>query len=636
LRSKNSIERQYALRKLCESSDAESRLKWTSKMVKSKKSLDTEVYNLYVQALLDNQMYEKAIQASDTYLAMEDLSRNEKSWFEYCKALSILKSTYEEKSFYDFQDDFVRYFLTQTFYSQYHDLFLSEIADQDFSYKKYLEYRQLVNKRDYRRALELFDENFEESFDLLQASCPEISDLGRCLLFGASSSFAEYASKFEKAASSSSDSRKSYYLNFYAGRFYDKIYDRKSAGKNFQLCLKNSFSDSSYDDALWYYLKGLKNESESAFLKGFAEYGDKFNNKHNFMDLMEDVFVSMLSNRRWTSFCNLYEIVNSYCDKVTSSSFNYIFARLLEEEMVDAANWPELTSSSLFQSVIDNPESPTYYLMLSAERLDLSSMDAVQYIFERRPFEDTDPQIRQEVLQLMKACLKKRNIKQLYYFYSKYKKYVSSDDLIYFVEKTARLAEKQAKFYPYVLRLASSATYSRGGGKSLELLEYYYPQYYKKSIRSACKKYGLDEDLLFGLIHSESFFDKDVVSRSGAIGLCQLMDSTASDVARKLKIQDYDLRSPSLNIEFGSFYLAELIRRLDGSVMDAIISYNSGITRVRKWHKKYNNVPIDIFIEMLPYAESRGYGKKVLSASAIYGYLYYSKSTHEIISSLVR
>jgi soluble lytic murein transglycosylase len=163
-----------------------------------------------------------------------------------------------------------------------------------------------------------------------------------------------------------------------------------------------------------------------------------------------------------------------------------------------------------------------------------------------------------------------------------------------------------------------------------------YPKYFYDLISESCKEYNLDEFILLSLIRTESYFDKNVFSVAGASGLTQLMKTTATDIARKLRIKDFDLLDAKTNITFGSFYLNELIRRLDGSVLKAIVSYNTGITRVRRWATQFENVPTDIWIEMFPYQESRNYGKRVLANAFVYGLLYYNKTSYEIVDMFMR
>jgi len=109
------------------------------------------------------------------------------------------------------------------------------------------------------------------------------------------------------------------------------------------------------------------------------------------------------------------------------------------------------------------------------------------------------------------------------------------------------------------------------------------------------------------------------------------MPSTAADIAKKLKVTDYSLTDPEINIKFGAYYLAEMIRRSDNRIMPACFAYNAGISRVRSWQRQAQDLSEDLFLESLEYEETREYGRKILSAAAVYGALYYSEAPEDIV-----
>jgi soluble lytic murein transglycosylase len=247
-----------------------------------------------------------------------------------------------------------------------------------------------------------------------------------------------------------------------------------------------------------------------------------------------------------------------------------------------------------------------------------------------------DEIISKSVFNLLSSCIKYKRISTFYEIATEYKDYLSSDDLSLFTKEIYKNFSDDENLYPTILRLASTTFSLNGNGKDLELLKILYPKYFYDLISESCKEYNLDEFILLSLIRTESYFDKNVFSVAGASGLTQLMKTTATDIARKLRIKDFDLLDAKTNITFGSFYLNELIRRLDGSVLKAIVSYNTGITRVRRWATQFENVPTDIWIEMFPYQESRNYGKRVLANAFVYGLLYYNKTSYEIVDMFMR
>jgi len=126
------------------------------------------------------------------------------------------------------------------------------------------------------------------------------------------------------------------------------------------------------------------------------------------------------------------------------------------------------------------------------------------------------------------------------------------------------------------------------------------------------------------------------------VGLSQLMELTAEDIARRLKIQDYSLTDPETNIHFGAYYLENLVSRCNNSLLLGFFSYNAGITRVRRWLKsslvefdKKSNMPLDLFLETLPFSETREYGRKLISATAMYTWLSDQQKYDEMLKNLL-
>jgi soluble lytic murein transglycosylase len=166
-----------------------------------------------------------------------------------------------------------------------------------------------------------------------------------------------------------------------------------------------------------------------------------------------------------------------------------------------------------------------------------------------------------------------------------------------------------------------------------------YPQAFGAEIADAAARWGVSEELLFGLIRTESVFIPDIVSRAGAVGLAQLMRPTAEDVVARIKGKielkyidgAVDLTDPFTNVHLGGWYFANLEERLESPLL-ALFSYNGGITRVRRWRAAEPALPEDLFLETVPIAETRDYGRKVLAAAAVYGYLYRGKPLSGIVA----
>lgn len=166
---------------------------------------------------------------------------------------------------------------------------------------------------------------------------------------------------------------------------------------------------------------------------------------------------------------------------------------------------------------------------------------------------------------------------------------------------------------------------SEGEDPNLRLLRALYPFPYRDDIRSLASRRGLSPYLVAGLIRQESLFETEIESGAGAIGLMQIMPATGRDLARAHDVRDYrtdHLLRPSVNLRLGTGYLAELIDRFDGSLSFALAAYNAGPHRMSRWSRREFAQDLDVFLEGIPFRQTRRYVKAVQAHARIYAALY--------------
>lgn len=152
-------------------------------------------------------------------------------------------------------------------------------------------------------------------------------------------------------------------------------------------------------------------------------------------------------------------------------------------------------------------------------------------------------------------------------------------------------------------------------------MELRFPLLFKPQVLTNADRYQLDPALILALIRQESAFDVFAGSSVGAIGLMQLMPATAKQIASDLKLNwtnPYNLLDPDINIRFGSHYFSDILKQWNGHLILATASYNAGSQRVKKWLPKNRSLPADIWLETIPYKETRGYIASVLMYALIY------------------
>lgn len=143
---------------------------------------------------------------------------------------------------------------------------------------------------------------------------------------------------------------------------------------------------------------------------------------------------------------------------------------------------------------------------------------------------------------------------------------------------------------------------------------------YRELAQQAARENQLDEAWIFGLMRQESRFINVARSNAGASGLMQIMPDTARWIARRLGVSGFhprEMQDPAKNIRFGSFYLRHVQDSLDGSPVLATAAYNAGPGRAQRWR---DSQPMEgaIYIESIPFTETRDYVKKVMSNAMYY------------------
>lgn len=178
-------------------------------------------------------------------------------------------------------------------------------------------------------------------------------------------------------------------------------------------------------------------------------------------------------------------------------------------------------------------------------------------------------------------------------------------------------------------KLAQSWGWHRKGiqamanGRYWDDLQVRFPLAYREHVQRAAEATAIQPTLLFAIARQESAFMPDARSPAGALGLMQLMPATARQTARKagVRYRQSDLLSPEKNIVLGSRYLSELLSEFEGNRILAAAAYNAGPYRVKQWlSEREQKLPYDVWIETIPFRETRGYVQKVLSYSVIYSY----------------
>ncbi len=321
-------------------------------------------------------------------------------------------------------------------------------------------------------------------------------------------------------------------------------------------------------------------------------------------DLIEWLIRDALSKQQWTRVTRLIGRLPESGQE--SERWRYWRARALEAGQMTLAEGDE-TPEAIYASIAANR---SFYGFLSADRL------GRDYHLLDRPIQVSDELLRE--IEFRPGIQRAREL------------YILGDHQAMRREWFHTIGQLNQEELAASGKLAESWGWYRKSIHSMiqarhwDDLQLRFPLAYQDQVASAARDTAINPHLLFAIARQESAFSHDARSPAGALGLMQLLPSTAQYTARRNGIpyrHQHDLLQPEKNIALGSRYLHQLLNEFDGNRILAAAAYNAGPTRVKQWlQNSQQQLPYDIWIETIPFRETRGYVQNVLAFSVIYGY----------------
>lgn len=320
-------------------------------------------------------------------------------------------------------------------------------------------------------------------------------------------------------------------------------------------------------------------------------------NLHNHPELIEARLRQSLRHADWSNVIVLINLLSE--EDQATPRWQYWKARVLGQS-------DDLADQKIAQRIlVDLSEARTFYGFLSADILD------AQYNFQDEPRPITLDQILsmeatpgiQRALELFALGERSRARREWYFTTAE------------FTEREREVAARVALRWGWY-KAAIQAMIDAGAWNHLD---FRFPLAYQDTFISHARRANIPVQWSLAIARQESAFMPDAKSKSGALGVMQLMPTTARLVAGRLGVNyanNTSLTEPELNIRLGTHYLGQMLRRFDNNRILASAAYNAGPGRVDKWLNP--GLPFDVWIEVIPFTETRGYVQNVLMFSSIY------------------
>jgi soluble lytic murein transglycosylase len=412
-----------------------------------------------------------------------------------------------------------------------------------------------------------------------------------------------------------------------AGRLYRRLKDVPRALPLLRAAAAEAAAPLQRDRVRWLILDMLVSANPPGLTRQIGEETASWNDPGYFSDRLESWIAELVIARKWDTIAGLWAALAESGPDEVRAQLSYLLARAWQEgEIVRLPGEPRSTARDLFLDAARRDESG-YYGILSASILgqvpdrSIPAAAAVQEPVGQQPAARIAPD--PVVMGFLPYGLFSLAYSRLWAM----RDGLSDDQLIDAARRFAQAGDTRSSMY-----LVGAVGRRRRLTESE--LELYYPKAFSDLIDPLASRARIPDHILYALVREESYFDADIVSSAGAVGLSQLMPSTAAGVAKGLQMNDPDLRDPATNLAIGVRHLQDLLSSVD-SPTKALLSYNAGMKRLRQWERSARGFPVDLFVETVPIAETRGYVRKILVSAVMYASLYADADPREAALSFL-
>ena len=466
-----------------------------------------------------------------------------------------------------------------------------------------------------------------------------INDLGRAFQYTSSSGneglnlFLQWESALpDNASLQSSDLR--YRLLFFAARVARRMGQSAQAVTLFERALSFAPDTLQQDASIWYILDLSLSGQISVIMERIEKYIPQMKTGSTYNDIMERFLHRLVAAQDWNRIIKTFNLIKNIDGLYLKAGYAWVIARAIEENYLSneqrrlAAAAADISAAdvSSFMRIAYNASDTLlmpapYYRMLSAAYLNLPFME----------FADNAPVSggaeQSQVLKFLLGFFSNDAAEQSVPYIRSMEGILSPDEL-----RAVAQALDERDMYMQSMRLIQLYINNDGYAKNRRDLEIMYPRPFLELIETHGRMFSIAPSLLFGLIRQESAFQEAIVSSAGAVGLMQLMQATARDMADRIRRSggpnflsangSVDSTNAAANVYIGSYYYNYLRNLLNGNDQLSLMSYNAGMTRIRRWYNA-SSLPVDLFVETITIYETRDYGRRIPALARIYEEIYY-------------
>ena len=453
-----------------------------------------------------------------------------------------------------------------------------------------------------------------------------LPDLGRAMISGGDFRLSAAALEtLQQAVIGRATSQQRARLYEYLGRVQRSARNRTAALNSFEQALQTEASGAQRDRVAWYLLQTLMSGDPRHAVQFLEQQAASLHSPAYFSGALERLASQLVALRDWDSLQRAWRALHGWADEGSLAQYSVINAVAVRSGLVTSG---QADAESYLEQAYSQWQNP-YYALVAAVLLDRSS-DLLngREAADSRQTAAAPENGRSAIEAYVDGYFDHGLIDQGYFAARRYAAEFSNHALAGWaaiINETGNYIDSM-RLMDLVMRRSNQIPVR-------DWAYVMYPRAFAEEMGAVIQAEVLEPEIFYALVREESYFSADISSHVGAVGLAQLMPATAAEVARAMRLEDPILTDPTTNLTLGARYLRGLIDRFD-SLQDALLGYNAGPTRARRWRAQNGALPPILFQEAVPFYETRHYVRKIFVSASFYGRLYGGLNPAEVYAML--
>ncbi|MFP4375832.1 MAG: flagellar assembly lytic transglycosylase [Spirochaetales bacterium] len=411
----------------------------------------------------------------------------------------------------------------------------------------------------------------------------------------------------------------------YAGRLYRATSRFPQAIRALEQALEAVVPGESDQRIQWYLLSSRVRENSKQVAQTVGGLVATLEQPAYYADVLSELGERLIADADWARLLQAYQGIEEFATPGTLARYQLVLGRVYEQRLLPATETRARELRTRYLERAADQSEDRFSSIIAGTLLGVDAVESLGIEPDQTPRSEQDVGAADALARTyLSYGLRDRLLAHLAASGSAVSPAVALE--------VARQLSDAAEYRSSVVALNF---YDRSGGAfDRAAAELRYPRAFAALVEQAAVQEGVDPWLLYALAREESLFDPEVVSVAGAVGLTQLLPSTAEEIARRMQLEEEPvLTDPGQNVAIGARYFSTLTEQF-GTPARAIAAYNGGQGNVRRWERSTPLLDELLFHQLIPFDETYNHVRKVVVSTAYYGYLYGDRTPAETVAMI--